>query len=389
MAGPTRRLDGIAFAGMFVFGIVMALLGVVLPILSRRLSLHLGDVGTVFLVTNAMMLAASLVVGPTIDRFGIKAPLSSGALLVAVALSGIAVASKFSELLWAAALLGLGGGALNATTNTLVADLHDNPDEKAAALNLLGVFFGFGALFLPFSVGALLQSTSLAALLYAAAALCVVTAAVALTLRFPAPKQAQGWPLANVGGFLRLPLVLALALLLFFQSGNEFILGGYFATFVSRDLGASVTEASYLLAAYWAAVMISRVLLSRGVLRIGSHRIVLAGAMLAAVGALAVAAAQTAAVAAGAIVITGFALAGIFPTVLGIAGAAFREHSGTVFGILFTVALTGGMTLPWIAGQLAESWGLRAVFLLSAVNFLTLAALNAVAARAERHLRRS
>ena len=66
---------------------------------------------------------------------------------------------------------------------------------------------------------------------------------------------------------------------------------------------------------------------------------------------------------------------------LGIAGAAFREHSGTVFGLLFTVALTGGMTLPWLAGHLAATFDLRYVFMLAAGNFLAIAALAIVAGR--------
>ena len=385
-APPPRwgLLDAMAYAGMFVFGIVMALLGAVMPVLTGRLTLGLDDVGTLFLVTNAMMLAASLVVGPLMDRVGMKVPLAAGAVLVAAALIGIARAAQFAALLPAVALLGLGGGVLNAGTNTLVADLHEDPTEKAAALNVLGVFFGFGALFLPFTIGALLSRAGLGAVLGAAALLCVAIALVAFTLRFPPPKQAKGWPLARMGDFVRRPLVLALAFLLFFQSGNEFLLGGYFASFVTRDLALPVTPASYLLAAYWAAIMIARVLLRRLVARVPAHTIVLAGALLASVGAVAVAAAQTTAVAFAGMLLTGVALAGIFPTVLGIAGSAFREHSGTVFGILFTIALTGGMTMPWLAGNLAEQAGLRAVFLLAAGNFLAIAALDAVARRAAR-----
>jgi FHS family glucose/mannose:H+ symporter-like MFS transporter len=385
-ARPVRRvsmLDAIAYAGMFVFGIVMALLGAVMPVLSARLSLGLDDVGTLFLVTNAAMLAASLLVGPAMDRFGMKAPLALGATLVAVALMGIATSARLVDLLAAVACLGLGGGALNASTNTLVADLHEDPDSKASALNVLGVFFGFGALLLPFSIGALLSRAGLGGLLLSAAILCVGTAAAALMLRFPAPKQAHRWPLAEMPRFLRMPLVLALAFLLFFQSGNEFVLGGYVATFLTRELHIPVTDASYLLAAYWAAIMAARMMLSRALSHFGAHRIVFAGAVVASAGTVAVSAAPTTPVAVAGILITGLALAGIFPTVLGVAGAAFRHHSGTVFGILFTVALTGGMTMPWLAGHLAESAGLRAVFLLAAANFLAIAALNAVASRAQ------
>jgi fucose permease len=383
-AAPHRQvaaLDGIAFAGMFVFGIVMALLGAVMPVLSTRLSLGLDDVGMLFLVTNGAMLATSIVVGPAMDRYGIKTPLAAGGFLVALALLLLVNASRFRELLPAVACLGVGGGALNASTNTLVADLHDDPVRKAAALNILGVFFGFGALILPFSIGALLSRVGITMLLLATAVLCASTGVIAVLLRFPAAKQGHGWPLADVGQFVRQPFVLTLACLLFFQSGNEFILGGYFATFLTHQLSVSIGTASYLLAAYWGAIMASRVLLSRVLPRFGPHRIVMTGAVLAAAGALAVAGSRTLDLAVIGIVVTGLALAGIFPTVLGVAGAAFREHSGTVFGILFTAALTGGMTMPWIAGNLAARSGLRTVFALAAVNFTAIAVLSAVSRR--------
>jgi FHS family glucose/mannose:H+ symporter-like MFS transporter len=382
---PARRLsmlDGVAFSGMFVFGIVMALLGAVMPVVSERLALGLGDVGTLFLVTNGGMLVASLLAGPATDRVGMKAPLALGALVVGVALVGISRAAGLNGLLPAVACLGAGGGALNATTNTLVADLHDDPAAKGSALNLLGVFFGFGALILPFSIGALLSTVGLAGLLLAAAGLCVVTAAVTLALRFPPPKQAHGLPLARMRAFVRMPVVWAFAVLLFFESGNEFVLGGYFATFLTRELTVPVSRASYLLAAYWGAIMVSRFVLSRALRHVGAHWAVLGGALLAAAGAILVAAANTTAIAMAGILLTGLALAGIFPTVLGVAGTTFREHSGTVFGILFTVALAGGMTMPWLAGHLAESAGLRPVFFLAAVNFCTVAVLSVSARRA-------
>ena len=114
-------LDATAYAGMFVFGIVVALLGAVLPVVSARMALGLRDVGTLFLVMNAAMLVASLVVGPAMDRFGIKRPLVSGAVLVATGLLGMAWAPGLGTMSASLACVGFGGGALNASTNTLVA----------------------------------------------------------------------------------------------------------------------------------------------------------------------------------------------------------------------------------------------------------------------------
>jgi fucose permease len=76
------------------------------------------------------------------------------------------------------------------------------------------------------------------------------------------------------------------------------------------------------------------------------------------------------------LVVLGVALAGIFPAVLGVAGSRYPAHSGTVFGILFTMALSGGMTLPWITGQAAAAWGLRKALGLVVLQFLAVLALQ-------------
>ena len=84
------RLEAAACAGMFVFGIVMALLGAVLPVLSERLRFDLAQTGGLFLVMNLCMLLASLGLGPLMDRLGMKPPLLAGPMAVGVALLAIA-----------------------------------------------------------------------------------------------------------------------------------------------------------------------------------------------------------------------------------------------------------------------------------------------------------
>jgi len=74
----------------------------------------------------------------------------------------------------------------------------------------------------------------------------------------------------------------------------------------------------------------------------------------------------------------GATLAGIFPTVLAVAGSRFPAHSGTVFGILFTMALSGGMTLPWVTGQAAAAWGLRPALGLVVLQLLAVLGLQVI-----------
>lgn len=377
-------LSGAAYAGMFIAGIVMALLGAVLPVLAERLRFDLGQAGNLFLGMNFAMLASMLALGPMMDRFGIKLALAAGALFVAAALVRIASAESYGAVMAGVFLLGLGGGALNGGTNTLVADLHTDPRRKSSALNILGIFFGFGALFIPFVIGSLLETLGLARILYVAMTLSLLLALALFAVTFPTPKLGQRLKIAEALKLVRDPVLLLLGFLLFFQSGNEFIVGGYVSSYLMRELGSSISVASYLLAAYWGAIMAARILSSRLVLWVEGRTLVLASALITALGVVLMLAARSEAGASVGIVLIGLGFASIYPVSLGFAGSRYEERSGTAFGILFSIALTGGMTMPWAVGQISAVHGLRRGLLLAAANALMIFVLQLLVSRADR-----
>jgi MFS family permease len=59
------------------------------------------------------------------------------------------------------------------------------------------------------------------------------------------------------------------------------------------------------------------------------------------------------------VLVLGFSYAGVFPTALAIAGDSYRKLAGTVFGLIFGIALVGGMSFPWAVGQFSQAWGVR------------------------------
>lgn len=374
-------LSWATYGGMFVFGIVMALLGAVLPVLSERIQFDLGQAGTLFFTLNLAMLLTSVCLGPLMDRFGKKPPLVVGSLLVALAQVLLVGASSYSSLLASVFGLGIGGGCLNGATNTLIADLHSEERRKNAALNLLGVFFGFGALSLPFLIGSVLRSLGLNVILYLSAGLSLLPAVSFSLLAFPPPKMGAAFRMSDAGALARNPLVLLLGFLLFFQSGNEFIMGGYTSTYLRNHFGSSIGAASYVLAGYWASIMLARVIWSRLLLRVRGARLVLVSSLLSAVGVGLLLLAPSKSLAALALILIGASFAAIFPTTLGLAGSLFEAYSGTVFGILFTIALTGGMILPWAVGQLATIKGLRSALLLAIGNSVMIFILQLLVSR--------
>ena len=187
-----RQLFWGACAGMFVFGIVLAILGALfgLPEMRARLDVNLAQQGDIFLTLFFGVFLSTIVVGPMIDSFGNKMVLTVSAALVTIALAILAYAHSFVGALLAAAMLGFGGGGLNTSANALVADLY--PESRGPMLNLLGIFFGFGALFIPFLMASITGRLSIPQLLLIAAALAAICAIAYLAIPFPRPREAIG-----------------------------------------------------------------------------------------------------------------------------------------------------------------------------------------------------
>jgi fucose permease len=377
-AASPAKLTAAASAGMLLFGLVVALIGALLPFLSNALGVGLAQAGELFVWMNLSMLAAAYALGRLMDRAGLKAPMALGPVLVSAALVALAAAGSPKALVAAACLLGVGGGMLNGATNTLVADLNPDPVRKAAALNRLGVFFGFGAVLMPLAVGSLVRLTGWRLLLVAAAGLSIVAAVYSSALTFPPPKQRARSVPGHILKLLAERFLLLMGLLLFCQSGCEFVLGGFLSSFFTQAKELSPNAASWLLALYWAALMAGRAAISHYLVAVGPVRIMTACALLASASLLALRLPVGLPALVAGTVALGLGVSGVYPTALGLAGAAYPQQSGTVFGILFTFGLTGGMALPWLVGRVGAAAGIGTALLVPAGAFLLIALLAAV-----------
>src|SRR6266404_4129394 len=152
LASPRARHFAAACAGMFMFGIVLALLGALfgLPQFRARLGVDVVQQGTILALVYVGVLLATPLAGPVIDAFGNKVVMLSSALLVTVSLISFTFAGSFAAAALAGVPLGIGGGGLNIAANALVSDVYG--DERGPMLNYLGMFYGVGALFIPLLV---------------------------------------------------------------------------------------------------------------------------------------------------------------------------------------------------------------------------------------------
>jgi len=365
---------------MFVFGIDLAILGALLPSLFREMHLEATEAGSLFMFLNGGALVVTMLSGPAFDRFGFKMLLLISALIGGASLFGIAYAGTYGALAFCCFLLGLGGGGLNSGTNAFIADLY--PESQAAALSRLGVFFGFGACFIPIFIGSLLRFVSFQAILLLTGLIALFPAVAFLLLRFPPGKQAgTGFSISQAASVLKSPLVLLLGILLFFESGNEMNSNAWLASFLDTKVGLSPAISLYYLSAFWGSVILGRVvspLLLRRVKETTLVQICAIGAVLS----LSLLVLFPGAVVSGlAAVLAGFWISPIYPCVLGFAAGRFPGLSGTIFGALFTIALLGGMLLPWLAGFLVDRHGIQAGLATAAVGFVMVLILQTVIKR--------
>src|ERR1039458_9546170 len=197
---------------------IAAMLGTILPDLSDRFHLSPSQNGTIAFAHETRLIIASLGVGPLLDNEGKKVGLILGLVLISIALFALPRSPGFRSILLLLFLLGLGGGTVVTGANALVSDVSET--HRATALNLVNLFFGFGALATPF-ISANLFRRNWVRLCYTIASLTVVTLVIQALTKMPGPTGAGRFVLADAAPVLGRPLLFLIGLFLFLYISCE------------------------------------------------------------------------------------------------------------------------------------------------------------------------
>jgi MFS transporter, FHS family, glucose/mannose:H+ symporter len=366
-----------ACAGMFVFGVVLALLGTLfgLPAMRDRLGVNLAQQGDLFLLLFAGVCCATVAVGPLIDRFGNKLVLLVSSVLVTLALLEFAAARSMLSAAIASLVIGLGGGGLNTASNVLTSELYEG--KRGPMLNLLGIFYGFGALFIPLLAASITSLLPMPRLLLCTAVLPAIAVVAYAVLPFPVPREGHAIAWREIVEVVRYPGLLLFAAVLFLESGNEAVLAGWTSTYLG-EAGAAARLATWILAGFWAGLMLGRLSATRLLRHFRDVQLVLLSALGEMAGCAILLGARSLPLLAAAVFCTGFALSAIYPTSLAMIGDRYRRYAGTAFGVLFAIGLAGGAVFPWAVGQISEARSVRAGMVLLLVGACAVAAVVVV-----------
>ena len=398
-AGHDLLLMIIAFLGIFVYGLLAALPGSVLPTLERNQYLPNDSAVATFLLINAVgAVLAYVVSGPIIDRIGKKFALLFGATLVIASMAGFALtvtkvhAASALLLIFACSLtLGLGANAIVAAGHALVADVASS--WRNAALNLLDICFGLGLASLPLVVQRLQQLGGLGLIFSSLGGASVILLVLIFASRFPKPTHPESSPIGEAPSLFRNPSFLLLAAALFMYVGAEVSVGKWVVTFMERDprilasqglssaelqtlahsspdllsrffesdplgyavAGYALTTLTLFAIALLGGRLVSSLLL--GIVKVNSFLLMTAGSALTTVSLIVAFTANTAGTVRLGLIAAGVGMGPIFPTSVGLASVMMPRIAGTAMSLVMGIGFAGLLLIPPAVGYVSSAVG--------------------------------
>lgn len=362
-----------AVAAMFAAnGLVMGAWAPQIPPLMPRHQIGEGVLGLVILSLGLGAVAAMLLSGRLIARFGGKPVLAGFALALAPTLPMVVLAPSLPLLLAAAAVFGAIIGSMDVAMNAAAVKV-----ERSLGRAIMSASHGFWSLggFVGAAAGAWIMArwggTAQALLTAAAAALMVVLALPHILPDPPHPVE----PGQKVAFLPRDPALWLLGLMALFCMVPEGAVMDWAAIYLGQELGADTFRAGLGFAFFAGTMAVMR--FTGDVLRnrFGAVNTLRASGVLGAAGLLLAAAAPTDCMALIGFAIAGLGVANTAPVMYSAAGNHPGLPSGVAISAVTTVGYAGILVAPATIGAVAEQMGFRATYAALAVLLLFVAAL--------------
>ncbi len=366
-----------AILAIFVYGMIAAMLGTLLPALSQTFSLTPEQNGIIALAQGLGLAIASVSVGPLIDNRGKRTGLLLGLGLVAASLFGLPNAAGYGMIIACFFALGVGGGIIVTGANTLVSDVGQT--RRAMLMNFLNLFFGLGGLATPFIAANLLAGDPYT-LCYLTAVLTLVAWAVHLFAPIPPPTGERGFRFAEAGGLVSRPALWLLSLFLFLYVACEVGVWNWLPRYLQAQ-GVPATESLNILSLGFAlGLLVGRVAVAPILIKIKAETVTLGAAVLMAATTYAMLQTTETTMAWVAVFCAGLAMAPVFPTTLAMVGDAFSRATATAMGIVITFGWIGlTVSSPIIGGIAGDDPGrLRTALLVLPAFSAVMIAVNVV-----------
>ena len=339
-----------AVLAIFVYGMISATLGTILPDLSGRLSLTPRQNGTIAFAQALGLMIASLLVGPLMDRAGQKAGLVLGLSIATIALLQVPRSGRYASTAALFFALGVGGGMITTGGNALASSVGEA--RRAITLNLVNLFFGLGGLATPFLSANLLGKNS-TRLCYLMAVITGVTLLIHAATPMPAPAVAQTFELSEAGAILGKPILFLVAFFLFLYVGCEVGIWNWLPRYLIAQ-GIPESRALNILSLGFALGLLSgRIAVAPVLIQVSAIWVMLAASAAMAVTTFWMLQSRKPAAAGILVFLAGVSMAPVYPTALAVVGDTFPRMAATALGIVVASGWLGLAVSSRVIGTIA------------------------------------
>jgi fucose permease len=343
-----------AVLAIFVYGIIAAMLGTILPDISKRFNLTPKQNGNIAMAQAVGLMIGGFFVGPLMDTQGKKLGLLLGLGLIALALFGLKTAKGYGPVAVMMFILGCGGGAIVTGANTLPPFINIAGLSVGGVFNLLNLFFGLGGLVTPLIAAKIFQNQS-GRLLVFASGLAVLTFVVHAITPMPGASGEVAFQTSMVTDLLAKPALIALSAMLFVYVACEVGVWNWLVRHLIAQ-GVSENKALTILSLGFAlGLLVGRVAVSPILTSVSPERVLFGSGVLMAVTTFVMLQSKSDAVAWITVLFAGIAMAPVFPTTLSVVNARFPQTAATATGIATTAGWLGLVVSSPIIGSIAGS----------------------------------
>lgn len=164
LAAPLKTLRGLPYVAWIIlycaltWGIFGALLGAVTPNLRAQMGVSFQQMGWLMAIWSAGGAVGSLLGGAIAKRFPPRRLLRAYTAAVVVALAGVLLAPSFGWLAFFMVTIATFETALFTVGHGLLAELSDEPEQRARIISLVDVGYSLGTMFSPLMAAAVLAA---------------------------------------------------------------------------------------------------------------------------------------------------------------------------------------------------------------------------------------
>jgi fucose permease len=354
-----------AVLDIFVYGMIAAMLGTILPDLSKRFSMTPKQNANIAMAQAVGLMIGSFFIGPLNDLQGTKIGLLLGLGLIVGALLGLKMAGGYGSVAAFLLMLGTGGGCIVVSAFGLVPHIKLSDLTTAGIANLLNLFFGLGGLVTPLVAARLFRSNS-SKLLTFAATMAGITLIINGITEMPAPSGQVQFQMAAVSELLSQGALILLALLLFLYVACEVGVWNWLARHLIAQ-GVPESKALTVLSLGFAlGLLLGRVAVSPVLTSVPAEQVLLGSSVLMAITTFIMLQSASPNTAWMLVFLAGVAMAPVFPTTLAVVGGRFPAMAATATGIAATAGWLGLVVSSPVIGGIAgdDPKGLKKALLL-------------------------